>query len=217
MRHSDSLTHIFQDLKFCYSKSLCCAALRYQIRARALDHAVGERKIGSIQAALATWDFGRDDIHAVKAREKKHQRCCSLRWFWKGLGSVLHWSFVVLSINWMQFETQKKRKEERDGQEILPCAFVHSQRDSFRYPITLFSPSSHNRKEIWDMISDAWMPLIHLYSKMDMFLPTFFQTLGPGTTGPGATRLSKTEIAGGGAQTRWASATPSGEWLGVRS
>lgn len=42
---------------------------RYQIRARALDHAVGERKISSIQAALATWDFGRDDIHAVKARQ----------------------------------------------------------------------------------------------------------------------------------------------------
>ncbi|CAJ1347493.1 unnamed protein product, partial [Effrenium voratum] len=42
---------------------------RYQIRARALDHAVGERKISSIQAALATWDFSRDDIHAVKARQ----------------------------------------------------------------------------------------------------------------------------------------------------
>eukprot|EP00439_Symbiodinium_sp_Y106_P032488 s4040_g3.t2 len=42
---------------------------RYQIRARALDHAVGERKISSIQAALATWDFSRDDVHAVKARQ----------------------------------------------------------------------------------------------------------------------------------------------------
>ncbi|CAK9116515.1 unnamed protein product [Durusdinium trenchii] len=42
---------------------------RYQIRARALDHAVGERKINSIQAALSTWDFSRDDIHAVKARQ----------------------------------------------------------------------------------------------------------------------------------------------------
>jgi len=51
---------------------------RYQIRARALDHAVGERKINSIQAALATWDFGRDDIHAVKARQaiarRDHQK-----------------------------------------------------------------------------------------------------------------------------------------------
>ncbi|CAE7242708.1 unnamed protein product [Symbiodinium sp. CCMP2592] len=43
---------------------------RYQIRARALDHAVGERKISSIQAALATWDFSRDDVHAVKVLRK---------------------------------------------------------------------------------------------------------------------------------------------------
>ncbi|OLQ03587.1 hypothetical protein AK812_SmicGene13458 [Symbiodinium microadriaticum] len=43
---------------------------KYQIRARALDHAVGERKISSIQAALATWDFSRDDVHAVKVLRK---------------------------------------------------------------------------------------------------------------------------------------------------
>eukprot|EP00930_Biecheleria_cincta_P084692 TRINITY_DN74140_c0_g1_i1.p1 TRINITY_DN74140_c0_g1~~TRINITY_DN74140_c0_g1_i1.p1 ORF type:complete len:1508 (-),score=318.44 TRINITY_DN74140_c0_g1_i1:112-4635(-) len=42
---------------------------RYQIRARAMDAAVAEGNTAAIKAALANWDFPKDDLHAVKARE----------------------------------------------------------------------------------------------------------------------------------------------------
>lgn len=41
---------------------------RYTIQARVLDNAVAEGKSASIQASLDSWEFSRDDTHAVQAR-----------------------------------------------------------------------------------------------------------------------------------------------------
>mmetsp|Transcript_84487 Transcript_84487/g.149531 ORF Transcript_84487/g.149531 Transcript_84487/m.149531 type:complete len:1742 (-) Transcript_84487:58-5283(-) len=75
---------------------------RYSIRARALDNAVAEGNTALIQNALATWDFGKDDSHAVEARAALTRREQQKQLLADAVGSndgsrlrdvVMHWDF----------------------------------------------------------------------------------------------------------------------------